>query len=431
MKTKEPKPRIFTILSEVKEDTVRDFMYVEVEEHMNRQPMGITTEFGDYAISRLKIEMLNDAIKEGSHVVVKNLWWYTTEFTDEDVEEFKTFHPLHFELQKFYSYGVVNNVDDIRQISEDQIAKFLTARRGVESNDPDYYLSYLEMNLDDDEPLKFEDDIIEVSNEEVVAFLKDEGDDKKDEEPTNSNGKDTQNVEVNIKKEAETTETAAKHSVDEMLAMLEESEKQDKEEYDLTKQIAKIDKTLSGKNIANIETLPLNIQTLKKYYMQNATEQEIAQFLQLCAYQGLNPLAKEIYWIKAGGRAYTVVSKDTFLKKANDNPNYLGFDAGIIVKNTKGEIELRDGTFYLKEEELLGGWAEVHRRDRRPVSAKVNFEDYRPKYRGWENGTWGNIPATMIRKVALVQALREAFPEDLRGLYDASEMDQAVRDKRG
>ena len=28
----------------------------------------------------------------------------------------------------------------------------------------------------------------------------------------------------------------------------------------------------------------------------------------------------------------------------------------------------------------------------------------------------------MIRKVALVQALREAFPEDLAGLYDQSEM---------
>ncbi|MBQ9004112.1 MAG: recombinase RecT, partial [Eggerthellaceae bacterium] len=28
----------------------------------------------------------------------------------------------------------------------------------------------------------------------------------------------------------------------------------------------------------------------------------------------------------------------------------------------------------------------------------------------------------MIRKVAMVTALREAFPEDLQGMYDASEM---------
>jgi hypothetical protein len=39
--------------------------------------------------------------------------------------------------------------------------------------------------------------------------------------------------------------------------------------------------------------------------------------------------------------------------------------------------------------------------------------------------SWAKIPATMIRKVALVQALREAFPSDLGGCYDSAEMDQA------
>ena len=32
------------------------------------------------------------------------------------------------------------------------------------------------------------------------------------------------------------------------------------------------------------------------------------------------------------------------------------------------------------------------------------------------------MPCVMIRKCAMVTALREAFPEDLQGLYDASEM---------
>ena len=126
-----------------------------------------------------------------------------------------------------------------------------------------------------------------------------------------------------------------------------------------------------------------------------------------------------------GGRAYTVVSKDTFLKKANENPNYIGFKAGIIVRNLDGNLEFREGTFYLDEEELLGGWAEALRRDRNEVVARVRLKDYQPNYYGWEKGTWGKIPGTMIRKVAMVQALREAFPEQLRGLYDASEMDQA------
>ena len=32
----------------------------------------------------------------------------------------------------------------------------------------------------------------------------------------------------------------------------------------------------------------------------------------------------------------------------------------------------------------------------------------------------------MIRKVALVQALREAFPEDFTGMYDSSEISEAI-----
>jgi uncharacterized protein CbrC (UPF0167 family) len=35
---------------------------------------------------------------------------------------------------------------------------------------------------------------------------------------------------------------------------------------------------------------------------------------------------------------------------------------------------------------------------------------------------WKTMPATMIRKVAIVQALREAFPETLSGMYSEDEI---------
>ena len=43
---------------------------------------------------------------------------------------------------------------------------------------------------------------------------------------------------------------------------------------------------------------------------------------------------------------------------------------------------------------------------------------------------WQKMPATMIRKVALVQALREAIPEEFGGLYSPEEMpiDDSVLD---
>ena len=40
---------------------------------------------------------------------------------------------------------------------------------------------------------------------------------------------------------------------------------------------------------------------------------------------------------------------------------------------------------------------------------------------GTVNEQWTKRPATMIRKVALVQALREAFPETLGAMYAAEE----------
>ena len=41
------------------------------------------------------------------------------------------------------------------------------------------------------------------------------------------------------------------------------------------------------------------------------------------------------------------------------------------------------------------------------------------------NGQWSKKPATMIRKVALVQALRESFPHNIvSGMYTAEEVGQ-------
>ena len=41
---------------------------------------------------------------------------------------------------------------------------------------------------------------------------------------------------------------------------------------------------------------------------------------------------------------------------------------------------------------------------------------------GTPNANWTKQPATMIEKVAKVRALREAFVEDLAGMYEAEEM---------
>ena len=41
---------------------------------------------------------------------------------------------------------------------------------------------------------------------------------------------------------------------------------------------------------------------------------------------------------------------------------------------------------------------------------------------------WAGKPGVMIRKVALVASLREAFPEDLQGMYASEEMNTDIDD---
>lgn len=158
---------------------------------------------------------------------------------------------------------------------------------------------------------------------------------------------------------------------------------------------------------------------------EKVSMQEVSMFINLCKFSGLNPWLKEAYCIKYGNEPATmVIGKEAFLKRANRNPVYDGSDSGIIVSDTEtGEVSYRVGTFYAPTEQVIGGWAEVYRKDRaHSTRVEVGFEEYAAKKKdGTLNSQWSKKPATMIRKVAQVQALRESFPEDLGGLYTAEE----------
>jgi phage recombination protein Bet len=160
---------------------------------------------------------------------------------------------------------------------------------------------------------------------------------------------------------------------------------------------------------------------------ESVTMQEIVMFMNLCKFNGLNPWLKEAYCIKYGSSPATmVVGKEAYLKRAEANPAYDGSEAGIIVFAKDGTVENRVGTFHLKDEEVVGGWARVWRKDRsHPVTVEVPFDEYAGRTKdGQLNSQWRTKPATMIRKVALVNALREAFPGDIGGMYTEEEAQQ-------
>lgn len=154
---------------------------------------------------------------------------------------------------------------------------------------------------------------------------------------------------------------------------------------------------------------------------------EFKLFTELCKVRKLNPFLKEAYIIKYSPKtpASIVVGKDAILKRAVLNPKYNGMKSGIYVTKEDGELVKRNGTFYLPNETLVGGWAEVFRKDwDNSIEASVSLEESaQKKSDGTLNTNWQKQPATMIEKVAKVRALRETFVEDLGGMYDADEMD--------
>ena len=172
----------------------------------------------------------------------------------------------------------------------------------------------------------------------------------------------------------------------------------------------------------------LTADTVRNYLVSgngNVTDQEVRMFIELCKAQHLNPFIREAYLIKFGNSpANIVVGKDVFVKRAYRNPDYEGMRAGIVVVNKDGDVKEREGSLKAPGETLIGGWCEVYVKNKKhPIKSLVSLEEYSKS-----QSTWKSMPMVMIRKVAMVTALREAFPEDLQGMYDASEM-QNVPDK--
>lgn len=174
---------------------------------------------------------------------------------------------------------------------------------------------------------------------------------------------------------------------------------------------------------ANGNTVELDADTVRNYLTNGngkATDQEVAMFINLCKYQGLNPFLREAYLIKYDDKApaSTVVGKDAFTRRAAQIPECKGWSAGVAVVTQKNEYQEREGTIVLPGERLVGGWCAVGREGwQHPFKSTVNLSEYNTG-----KSMWAKMPATMIRKVAIVQALREAFPDKFQGMYDQSEM---------
>lgn len=176
----------------------------------------------------------------------------------------------------------------------------------------------------------------------------------------------------------------------------------------------------------NGEAVKLSGNTVKQYLVRGngtVSDQELVMFMNLCKFQKLNPFLNEAYLIKFGSSpAQIITSKEAFMKRAENHPKYEGFEAGIIVERD-GELVEIEGAVMLSADILIGGWAKIHRSDRKsPITSRISLKEF-----GKGQATWKDMPMNMIRKSAIVNAQREAFPEVLGALYTEDDAELTER----
>lgn len=155
------------------------------------------------------------------------------------------------------------------------------------------------------------------------------------------------------------------------------------------------------------------LELIKRTIAKDASVDELKMFMYQCQTTGLNPLARQIYFMKRGGKVSIQVSIDGFRVIAERSGVYAGQD---------------EPEFIEEGNKLVGAKVRVFKfsptGNRYQAAVGVAYWDEYCPVAG-QDFMWKKMPRTMIAKVAEALALRKAFPQDLSGLYSVEEMQQS------
>lgn len=177
------------------------------------------------------------------------------------------------------------------------------------------------------------------------------------------------------------------------------------------------------------------VDLLKRTICKDATDDELALFLQVAKRTGLDPFTRQIYMQKRWSnktQSYEMTigtGIDGFRLTADRSGKYQG--------QTEPQWCGDDGawkTVWLEQKPPSAARIGVHKQDfREPLYAVARWATYVQTYtsdgKKHVSPMWEKMPDLMLAKVAEALALRKAFPNELSGLYAPEEMAQAYNDE--
>jgi len=146
-------------------------------------------------------------------------------------------------------------------------------------------------------------------------------------------------------------------------------------------------------------------------HLSNTPDAEIAKAIALAKRLGLDPIKKEVHFVPYRGSLQLIVGYAEYIKRAERSGKLNGWN----IETGKDDIDIfAEISIYRKDWE-------------HPLKWRVYLNEVRK-----DTPSWKSMPLFMLRKVAIAQGFRLAFPEEVAELpYTEDEMATAdVEDKQ-
>lgn len=169
------------------------------------------------------------------------------------------------------------------------------------------------------------------------------------------------------------------------------------------------------------------VELVRTSSAKDATDDELKLFLFIAQRTGLDPLTKQIHFVKRKTRQSDGSFKSIMTVQT-------GIDGYRAIAERTGQLAGIDDPVYDTEDANAPNKATVTvykmvNNQRCPFTATARWKEYYP---GETHGfMWLKMPYLMLGKCAEALALRKAFPNDLSGIYTNEEMQQADGDMKG